>query len=114
MARSRQVILIRTVDAAADDDDGLPPMGSLDEVQRVMTRYNTAHDGAAAGRAADMGLMRLHGPGLVAELSTGQPEVKQIMVTMTDDDFAFPVLMRLCREQKWTMMDPETGQRLKF
>ncbi len=30
---------------------------------------------------------------------------------MTDDDFAFPVLLRLCREQKWTMLDPETGRR---
>jgi hypothetical protein len=36
------------------------------------------------------------------------------MVTMTDEDFAFPVLTRACRLYKWTLMDPETGQRLRF
>jgi hypothetical protein len=24
------------------------------------------------------------------------------------------VLTRVCREQKWTLLDPETGQRLRF
>jgi len=114
MAKSRQVVILKTVNPADDDGDGLPSMGSIDEIQAILARFNTAHDNAVAGRAADMSLLRLHGPGLVAEFSTSSPEVKQIMVTMTDDDFAFPVLARACREQKWTLMDPESGQRLRF
>lgn len=89
-------------------------MGSVAEVQRIMLRFNTAHDASPPGKNAAMGLMSLHGPGFIAEMSTASDDVKQLMVTITDDDFAFPVLTRCCREQKWTLMDPESGQRLKF
>jgi len=40
--------------------------------------------------------------------------VRQVMVTMTDEDFAFPVLVRLCRAWRWTMLDTASGQRLRF
>ena len=33
---------------------------------------------------------------------------------MTDEDFAFPVLVRACQMNRWTMLDTGTGQRLRF
>jgi hypothetical protein len=101
---------MRTVDPA--HDGALPPLGNLKQVEAVLARFNTAQDGALG--KASMGLLTMYGPGMILEVPTGSDEISQLMVTMTDEDFAFPVLMRLCREQKWTLMDPETGQRLRF
>ena len=32
------------------------------------------------------------------------------MVTVTDGDFAWLVLSRICRTNQWKMMDPESGR----
>ncbi len=104
---------MKSVDPADDDDGGgMPPLGSLRGVQDVVARYNIAPDGRE--RSGDIGVQTLYGPGMIVEMPSASDDVRQLMVTMTDDDFAFPVLLRLCREQRWTMMDPETGQRLRF
>jgi hypothetical protein len=108
MGKSRQIILIKAVDPKkGGGDGGLEPLGSQRAVTEILAKYNTAPDGAPART----GLIALHGPGLVAEMPTADDEVRQVMVTMTDEDFAFPVLLRLCRERLWTMMDPESGRR---
>lgn len=114
MGRNRQLVIIRTVDPTHDDGEGMPALGTFKELKDVLAKYNTSIDGATNGRGSEMNLATLYGPGLICEVSTSDDEVRQIMVTMTDEDFAFPVLTRLCRENKWTMMDPESGQRLKF
>lgn len=92
-------------------EGGLPPLGTMKELVKILSRFNTAPDGASSSA---MGVARLYGPGMVMDAPASGDEILQLMVTMTDDDFAFPVLMRLCREQKWTLLDPETGQRLRF
>lgn len=114
VGRSRQVVIIRSVDPSQDEGDGMPALGTVKEVRSTLGRYNTAGDSAPSGRNAEMNIATLFGPGLICEMSTADDEVRQLMVTMTDEDFAFPVLTRLCRENKWTMMDPESGQRLRF
>ncbi len=98
--------------AAAASDDGPPSLGSLSEVRGALARYNTSPDGAPAGeRDGTLGTTVMHGPGMVMEMAEIDGEIRQIMVTMTDDDFCFPVLVRLCRERRWTMLDPETGRK---
>lgn len=114
MARSRQLVVLRSVDPSDDEADGLPALGTVKEVTRTLSDYNTSPDGAPAGLGGALGLARLYGPGFIVEIPVSDDEVRQFMVTMTDEDFAFPVLMRLCRAHKWTMMDPESGQRLRF
>jgi hypothetical protein len=107
------VVILKSVDPADDADGGLPPMGTKDEVLDQLARFNTAPDGAKP-KNADQIVMTIYGPGMFVELAVQDDEVKQLMVTMTDEDFAFPVLTRACRVYKWTLMDPETGQRLRF
>jgi len=107
MAKSRQIILLKAADVKKGDG-GLEPLGSIRAVTASLARYNTAPDGAAA---KGTGIEVLFGPGLIMEMPTGDDEVRQIMVTLTDEDFAFPVMLRVCREQQWTMMDPESGRR---
>jgi hypothetical protein len=114
MARSRQVVVLKSVDPSDDEADGLPPLGDVKDVIGVLANYNTSPDGSPAGTKTAMGLATLFGPGFVVEIPTSDEEVRQFMVTMTDEDFAFPVLTRMCRQNKWTMMDPGTGQRLRF
>lgn len=107
----RSVIVMKSV-GPGDDDEGMPSLGDQREVAEVLARYNTAADGSPP--RATSGVTVLHGPGMLVEMASGADEVRQLMVTMTDEDFAFPVLARMCREQKWTLLDPESGQRLRF
>ena len=44
------------------------------------------------------------------ELPAGVSEVSQVMLTLLDDDFAWPVIMRMCRTRGWSLMDPESGR----
>ncbi len=102
-------------DTADDEGGGMPIMGSVLEVAEALVPYNIACDDplSVMPRVKDAvsGVGLLFGPGLVLEVPTMQDDVRQVLVTMTDDDFGFPVLMRLCRALKWTMLDPETGRR---
>ncbi|MCA3005600.1 MAG: hypothetical protein IOD15_09600 [Phycisphaerales bacterium] len=104
---------MKTVDPSADEE-GMPPMGGVDDIVTVLARFNTGPDGSGGGKHAQMGMVLMHGPGMVVEMSAMTDQVRQLMVTMTDEDFAFPVLQRMCRENRWTLMDPESGQRLRF
>jgi len=109
----RSVVILKSVDPGAEPGEGLPPMGTKAEVLDQLARFNTAPDGAKPKSPGQI-VQTLHGPGMLVELAVQEDEVKQLMVTMTDEDFAFPVLTRACRLFKWTLMDPETGQRLRF
>ncbi|MBX3388207.1 MAG: hypothetical protein KF691_01985 [Phycisphaeraceae bacterium] len=120
MAKKRQIVLMkgsltgvaalaagaRATPARQDGSNG--PMGTVKEVKEVLAHYNTAPDGSP--RSASLGTEMLHGPGLVVELPVNQEEVTQALVTVIDDDIAWPVLSRLCKAAGWKMMDVETGR----
>lgn len=109
MARKRQIILLKASDAKPGD--GLEPIGSLRDVVRDLAPFNTAPDGSGPeGVGERLGMAVLYGPGFVAEVPTGNDEIAQIMVSVTDEDFAWGVLMRMCRNAGLRMMDPETGR----
>ncbi len=108
--------------AGGRSDGGLEPLGTLRAVTKALGNYNIAPDTSGPhGYGERMGVALFFGPGLVAEAqlpddpssNRGEgPEIVQILVSATDEDFAFPVLMRLCREQKWKMLDPDSGRTL--
>lgn len=98
----------RATPARQDGPQSGGPMGTIGEVKEVLARYNTAPDGSS--RSASLGTEVLHGPGLIVELPTNQDEVTQALVTVIDDDIAWPVLSRLCKAAGWKMMDVETGR----
>jgi hypothetical protein len=105
MARKRQLILTKSKKASAGDGS-LQPLGNQKEVLTALEPYNTAPDGGAPG----MGTMTLWGPGMTVSLPTTQPQVTQLIVHMTDEEIAMPVLMRACRALGWAMTDLETGR----
>jgi hypothetical protein len=98
----RQIVLTGKVEGGES-----PPLGSLREVLETLSRFNTAPDGGARNGAPTA---ILHGPGMVIELPTAVEEIRQALVTLLDEDMAWPVLTRLCQTLSWRMMDPESGR----
>lgn len=94
--------------ARPDSPHQVGPLGTPQEIRDTLARYNTAPDGSP--RSASLGTEILHGPGLIIELPTNQTEVAQALVTVTDDDIAWPVLSRLCKAAGWKMVDVESGR----
>ena len=100
----RQVVLMK----ASAKGQPQSPLGSHREVKAALENFNTGPDGSA--RSASAGTEVLHGPGMIVELATTTESVMQAMVTMTDDEIAWPVLERVCRTLKWKMVDLESGR----
>ena len=101
---------------ASEDSGGnrtgtMVSLGPVREVVAALAEYNTSPDGSGPEGMGDVvGFGRLYGPGFIAEIPTSADDITQVMVSITDEDFAWSVLMRLCRQLKWKMMDPESGR----
>ena len=103
---SRTVVLMRPADGG--EPGAMTPLGSRAEVTDILARHNTSTDGSDG---SPMGMERLHGPGIIVQIPTTADDVTQAMVTIHDEDMAWPVLSRLCREAGWSMVDPESGRK---
>lgn len=101
MGKIRQVVLFSGAGAAG----GQRPLGTRREVLATLARYNTAPDGLDGDTVA-------YGPGLLAQFPMGDPkdDIAQVLVSINEDEIAWPVLERLCRQEGWKMMDPESGR----
>ena len=108
MAKRQVVLMCRR----EEGDDAAPPMGSLKEVIAALKSFNCWPDGSGPeGMGRSPGMALAYGPGMILEIPTmGGGEIMQVLATMTDEEFAFPVLMKMCRQNGWTMMDPESGR----
>ena len=105
MAKRRQLVLMKNNRGKAAE---MAPMGSLKEVARTLAAFNTAGDGSPT--SASRGTEVLHGPGMVVEVPLGVDTVTQAMVSLLDEDIAWPVLVRICKSADWKMVDIESGQ----
>lgn len=102
---TRQFVLQNAASKGAD----MVPMGTAAEVTRALARFNTAPDGSR--RSSTSATAVLHGPGMIVEFPTATDEVTQAMVIVKDEDFAWPVLTRICKELNWALIDLESGRR---
>ena len=98
MARRQFVILSRQPAV----DGALAPIGSRTQVIEGLAHCNTAPD-APGGDV-------LYGPGVEFELPPGQDPVRQMLLSISDDDIAWVVIMRVAREFGWKILDPQTGR----
>lgn len=106
MARKRQLVLYVPKDPQ-DAAAGSVPLGSEGEFIAMLAPFNTAPDGSPA---RSVGTQVLHGPGIVIEYADNQDEINQAILTVVDQDVAWPVLVRMCRTLGWKMQDIESGQ----
>lgn len=98
----RQLVLVVHADPARAPE----PLGTLADITKKLADYNTAPDGSKS-----TGPVRsLYGPGMIIEIATAEREIKQALVTVVEEDVAWPVLSRLCRRLGWKMMDIDSGK----
>lgn len=98
MARRQFVILSRQPAV----DGALAPIGSRSSVIEGLAHCNTAPESPGG----DV----LFGPGVEFELPPGQDPVHQMLLSISDDDIAWVVIMRVAREFGWKILDPQTGR----
>jgi len=107
VARRRQIVLFREGARAGESE----PLGSVGELARLCAGYNIAPDGSGPeGYGEALGMAMFYGPGLVMEVPNTGEDARQAIVTLTDEDFAWAVLGKMCKHEKLKMMDPETGR----
>ncbi len=100
-------------DASQADSPAVVPclqikaLGTQQEVRALLATYNTARDGSEDS----IGIDRLYGPGFIVEIPTSLDELSQLMVHIDDDETAWPVMQRLCKQTGWAMCDMESGRR---
>jgi hypothetical protein len=83
---------------------GMSPIGRRSELVATLSRYNTNPE-----REGDD---VLYGPGIRIELPPGQDNVNQMLMTITEEEIAWLVIMRLSRALNWKIVDPNTGREL--
>lgn len=106
MARKRQLALF----CLKDPDNpagGYVPLGTEREFIAKLAPFNTAPDGSTRG---SVGTEVLYGPGIVIEYASNQEQIRQAILTVIEEDLAWPVLSRICRTLHWKMQDLESGQ----
>jgi len=113
----RRIVLVKFSDG--DPSGEMCALGTVESVLAAFGRVNTATDrlvrsppdeSVGTGGGLGSGVVKLHGPGLTAEVPTTNDLVQQSLVTITDEDYAFSVLTKLCKAEGWAMMDPESGR----
>lgn len=104
--KKRQLVLLNPRDPQ-DPSEGYAPLGSPRELEEALAPFNTAPDGS---KGASLGTLFLYGPGIIVEIPRGHDLIQQALVTVVEQDIAFPVLMRICRGNAWKLQDVESGQ----
>ena len=98
MSRRQFVILSRHPATNGD----MPALGSRSEVTAGLAHCNTGPETADGDT--------LYGPGLELQLPLNQDPVRQMVLTISDDDIAWIMIMRIAREFGWKILDTESGR----
>lgn len=104
VSKKRQFVLMATLTSPGG---GMAALGNAAAVKDILANYNTAPDG---GPRKSLGTEMLHGPGMVMDIPTSSESIAQVMVSVTDEEIAWPVLSRLCKEREWKLVDLESGR----
>ncbi len=105
--RTKRILVLIKPRDPEDPSAGTLPLGRAKELVAALSEFNVAADGSE--RKA-LGTAVLHGPGFTVEYASSLDELNQAMVVVNDQDFAWPVLRRMCRANGWKMQDTESGQ----
>jgi hypothetical protein len=99
VARQQFVIL----SAEAGGGSGLPPIGRRSEIIARLRDLNTG--------PSREGESVLHGPGIRIEFADEDP-VRQMLLTVVEEEIAWPVILRIGRAMGWKLLDPTSGREL--
>lgn len=96
---SKQFVIL----ARGEDNGEAGELGTRKELIATLSQRNTAPE----REGEDV----LYGPGIRLELPPQDP-VAQALLTITEEDIGWLVLMRIARDLSWRIVDPETGREL--
>ena len=85
--------------------NGMAAIGTRAQLIKDLSRYNTAPDSQGDDDV-------LHGPGIRLELPPGQETITQMILTVTEEEIAWLVIMRLAKTFDWKIVDTESGREL--
>jgi hypothetical protein len=98
---AQQYVILSKQPASAN---GMAAIGRRSEIIGTLASYNTAPE----REGEDV----LYGPGIRIELPPGQDKVSQMLMTVTEEEIAWLVIMRLAHALQWKIVDPNTGREL--
>ncbi len=99
----RQFVILSGVEP--EDAGSLPAIGPRAEIVEKLAQVNTSPESA---EAEDV----LYGPGIRVELTPDQDPIRQMLVTVTEEEIGWKVLTRLINHFQWKLLDTVTGQQL--
>ncbi|MFK7959033.1 MAG: hypothetical protein AB8G96_00785 [Phycisphaerales bacterium] len=97
----RQQFVILSSDPATDA--GMAAIGTRAEIEKTLSAFNTGPERA--------GELIYFGPGVRLELANEDP-VRQILMTITEEEIAWQVILRIGKAMHWKLLDPSTGREL--
>lgn len=103
MPRTQYVIVSR--DPESGNGGTMPSLGSRDDVVRKLRDFNTAPE-----QDGDDDV--LYGPGICVQMPPMQDPVTQMLLSLTEEEIAWPVIIRIGKALDWKIIDAATGREL--
>ncbi|MEE2908127.1 MAG: hypothetical protein VX527_09905 [Planctomycetota bacterium] len=82
-------------------ENGLAPLGARGDIVKQLGTMNTAPE--------QLGEDVLYGPGIRLEMSPNEDPLKQMILTIVEEEIAWLVIARMAHSMKWRIIDVETG-----
>ena len=101
MPAKQFVILAKGI---AANNGGMAPLGARSELVGLLATCNVAPQ--------TTGEDVLYGPGIRLELPPDQDPISQMLMTVVEEEIAWPVLVRLAQRFNWKVLDMDTGREL--
>jgi len=99
---SRQFVVLSSQEP--DSEGAMAPIGPRRKIMSDLFDCNTGPE-----REDDD---VLYGPGFRIELTPGQDPITQMLLTLTEEEIGWQVLMKLIKKFNWRVLDPNTGREL--
>lgn len=101
MGEFRQFVLLSK---APPTEDGLPPLATRSQLQALLAPLNTSLERPGADT--------FHGPGVELAMMSGEDPVRQVLLSVNDEEIAWPVIPRIAVALNCKVRDLETGREL--
>jgi len=86
-------------------DNGMAPLGSRRDIIDQLGRFNTAPQRSGEDES-------LYGPGIVISLPPMIDPVPQMLVSITEEEIGWQVVLRLAKHFQWKIVDTTSGREL--
>lgn len=98
---SKQFVIQNQSDSNAN---GLASLGERDELLAQLSQFNTAPDREGGDT--------LYGPGIILDLPPAGEPINQLLLTVTEEEIGWLVIMKLLKKFGWSIVDTTTGNTL--